>query len=209
MLRSVLMILTLAATLVRGDEAVLDAWLKRQASVRSLDTAFIQERKLPSLKNPVTTPGRLSFSKPDKVRWQLGEPAETLAISDGHTFTLIDTASKTARRVPADSPQATRFSLLTGDGFSSPQAFRESFEIIGHRVVTGIHQFTIKPRERRLRGQVPWIFLDIDPRKNELRALEFEFKDKSRIRTIFTAPRLNANLPANLFQPDLTGYQIK
>lgn len=193
----------------RADNAPLDSWLKRQPSISSLDAAFTQERKLPALKNPTTTRGRLCFSKPGKFRWQLGDPVETLAVSDGATLTLIDTSSKTARRTAVDSPQAARFSLLSGKAFQSPEAFQQSFEIIESRVSSGIHQYTLKAKDRRIRSQIPWIFLDIDPEKNELRALELELQDKSRVRTVFQQPRIDAKLDDALFKPDLTGYDVK
>lgn len=195
--------------IARADNAPLDAWLKRQSSITTLDTEFTQERKLPALKNPVTTPGRLSFSKPGKVRWQLGNPVETLAVSDGTTLTLIETATKTARQTGVDSPQAARFSLLSGKAFESPELFQQSFEIIEARVTSGIHQYTLKARDRRLRTQIPWIFLDVDPAKNELRALELELQDHSRLRTVFHNPRFNLKLDDSLFKPDLTGYTVK
>jgi outer membrane lipoprotein carrier protein len=194
---------------VRADNAALDAWLKNQSSITSLDSTFTQERKLPSLKQPVSTPGRLSFSKPDKFRWQLGEPVATLAVSDGKTITLIEEADKSARQVSANSPQAARFSMLSGKAFESPETFHAAFEIIESRVSSGIHQYTLKPKDRRTRSNVPWVFLDIDPEKKELRALEIELQDQSRLRTIFHNPKVNLKLPESLFAPDLTGYTVK
>jgi outer membrane lipoprotein carrier protein len=194
---------------VRADPAPLEEWLRRQVAITTLDARFVQERRLPALKAPISTPGRLSFAKPDKIRWQLGEPAETLAVSDGTTLTLIDIPTNTARRIGLDSPQALRFSLLSGKAFQSPEMFHATFELIESRVTAGIHQYTVKPKDRRLRAQVPWIFLDIDPKKNELRALEMELQDRSRLRTVFTNPRFDRKLDASLFRPDLSGYQIK
>ncbi len=199
----------LALATARADDAPLDAWLKRQVSITTLDAGFTQERKLPALKNPTSTPGHLSFSKPDKVRWQLGEPVQTLAVSDGTTLTLIETAAKTARQTGVNSPQAVRFSLLSGRAFQSPESFYQAFEIIASRVESGIYQYTLKPKDRRVRVQIPWVFLDIDPGKNELRAMELELQDKSRLRTVFHNPRFNLKLDDALFTPDLTGYSVK
>jgi outer membrane lipoprotein carrier protein len=207
-MRFLLPFLTMSATAL-ADNAPLDAWLKRQSTISALEAEFTQERKLPALKNPTTTPGRLSFARPDKVRWQLGEPFETLAVSDGSTLTLIDAAAKTARRTKVDSPQAVRFSLLSGKAFQSPADFHQAFDIVESRVVSGIHQYTLTAKDRRTRSAVPWIFLDIDPRKNELRALEFELQDKSRLRTVFHNPRFNLKLDDALFRPDLSGYVVK
>jgi outer membrane lipoprotein carrier protein len=202
-------LLALAVSPLAQADATLDAWLNRQVSITSLDTAFVQERKLPALKNPTTTPGRLCFAKPGKVRWQLGDPFETLAVSDGKTMTLLEAATKIAHRVDVDSPQAARFSLLSGKAFGSPEAFYETFEIVEFRVTSGIHQYTLKAKDRRIRSQVPWIFIDIDPAKNELRAMEMELQDKSRLRTVFKNPKFNQPLSPALFQPDLAGYVVK
>lgn len=191
------------------DTTVLDAWLKRQTSINTLEASFTQERKLPSLKQPVTTPGKLMMQRPDKLRWELGNPIETLAVSDGVTMTLLQASDKSARQVANDSPQAKQFSFLGGNALASPEAFREAFEITDARITSGIHQYTLQPKERRMKANVPWVFLDIDPSSNELRALELEMKDKSRIRTVFTNTKLNGKLPASAFQADLTGYQLK
>lgn len=203
----IFLILTLASSV--AENAPLDAWLRRQSSITSLDSEFIQERKLPALKNPILTPGRLCFSKPDKIRWQLGKPFETLAIADGKTLTLIEAVSKSARQTDVTSPQAVRFSLLSGKAFQSPEIFQQTFEIIESRVNSGIHQYTLKAKDRRIRSQIPWIFLDIDPTKNELRALELELQDRSRLRTVFQNPRFNEKIDDALFRPDLTGYTLK
>jgi outer membrane lipoprotein carrier protein len=192
-----------------AQNAELETWLKRQSSITSLDASFTQERKLPALKEPTTTKGRLCFVKPDKVRWQLGDPFETLAVSDGETLTLIDAAAKTARRTGVDSPQAARFSLLSGKAFETVEKFYQTFEVIESRVTAGIHQYTVKAKDRGVRSQIPWIFLDIDPERNELRALEMELQDKSRLRTVFEKPRFNVKLDESLFRPDLTGYDVK
>lgn len=208
-MRSILLLLPLLLATVRADNAPLETWLKRQVSITTLDSTFTQERKLPALKEPVVTNGRLCFSKPDKVRWQLGEPFETLVVSDGVTLTLIDAAAKTARKTGVDSPQAARFSLLSGKAFESTDMFYQTFEVIESGVTSGIYQYTVKAKDRRIRAQIPWIFLDIDPEKNELRALEMELQDKSRLRTVFHNPRFNTKLEDALFKPDLTGYDVK
>jgi len=205
----VLSLFLLTCLPVLADNAALEAWLKRQSTIRTMEVAFVQERRLPSLKQPVSTPGKLAFAKPGRVRWQLGDPAATLVLSNGGMLTMIDYGAKSARRIPADSPQAARFGMLTGDGFQSAKNFHAMFEIFAHRVESGIHQYTLRPKERKTRAQVPWVFLDIDPAGHDLRAMELELKDKSRIRTVFQKPRLNVNLPPALFEADLSGLTVK
>ena len=196
-----------SAAAVFADEAPLDAWLARQAETRTIDVRFTQERKLPALKEPVRTPGRLSFRKPAAIRWQLGEPAETLILGDGETLTIVDHREKTVQTLAADSPRAARFAMLGGREFGDAKAFRDTFEVHAHREVSGIRQYTLRPRDRRTRSRVPWMFLDIDPEKNELRALEIELQDGSRVRSVFQNPRFNIPLPDAHFKFEGDGYK--
>ena len=205
-MRRAILSLCLATGFAGADEAPLDAWLARQAEMRTLDVAFTQERKLPALNEPVRTPGRLSFRKPTAIRWQLGEPAATVIYGDGETLTIANHQEMTFQSLRADSPRAARFAMLGGREFGDATAFHESFLVHAHRVVEGIHQYTLRPRDRRMRGRLPWMFLDIDPAQNQLRALEIELQDGSRIRTIFENPKIDAELPARHFVFDPAGF---
>ena len=192
-----------------AEEPVLERWLAKQSSINSLDVEFTQERKLPALKQATTTRGKLVFSKPDKVRWQLGDPIQSLVVSTGQEMTFINTSEKVARRTDIDSPQASHFSLLTGKSFASTANFHASFRMVETRQSNGIYQFTIQSNDRKMRTQIPWIFISIDPAQNELRALEIELKDKSRVKTTFGTARVNLPIDPKLFTPDLTGYKLK
>ena len=52
------------------DVKPLEAWIARQKDMKSLEADFVQERKLPSLKKPVSTPGRLRMERPGKLLWE-------------------------------------------------------------------------------------------------------------------------------------------
>jgi outer membrane lipoprotein carrier protein len=207
-----LILLLLLTGLARADldTAPLEAWLSRQTEVKSLEAEFTQERRLPALRNPVRTEGTLSMARPGKLRWELGKPAKTIAVSDGTTMTLVDVAKGRARTLPADSAKARQFTLLADGALRGDlEGFKATFELVESRVTRGIYQLTTRPKERGLRQHVSWVYLDIDPQKNELRALELQLEDKSRIRTIFTRTRINPDLPAGRFEVDLSGYTVR
>jgi outer membrane lipoprotein-sorting protein len=209
MLRPCLLLLTATLATAAPDPAPLDAWLAKQKDIRSIQSSFVQERKLPSLKNPVTAKGTLWFKRPGLLRWELGAGPDTLAISDGTTLTIVDATEKCARRIPVNDPQARQFTLLAGEAFRDLAAFRSTFELSDSRVTSGIYQATLRPLDRRLRAKVPWVFLDIQPGNSRLRALELQLSDGSRIRSIFSNTSINPSLPASNFQFDLTGYKVR
>ncbi len=206
-----LLFLLLLAVTARAevDTGPLKAWLEGQKSVKTLDAEFTQERTLAALKKPVSTPGRLTLAKPGKLRWDLGNPPKTIAVSDGETMTLVDVEKKRARRLDADSSRARSFSLLGDDALNGGlEGFTQAFELVESRVTNGIYQLTTRPKDRRMRDQIGYVFFDIDPSTNQLRALEIRLDDKSRIRTVFRNTRINPKVPDSRFQVDLTGYKV-
>lgn len=192
------------------DTAPLAAWLQRHGEIRSLSADFVQQRTLPALKRPVETPGTLAMTRDGKLRWELGDPPKTVAVSDGDTIILADIEEKRARRIDADDSRARSFTMLSGDAMRGGlEGFLEVFEPIESRVVNGIYQLTTRPNNRRMRNKVGWVYFDIDPRKSELRALEIRLDDKSRIKTIFSNTRFNPEIPDSRFRFDLGGYSVR
>lgn len=191
------------------DLKPLETWIGKQKTLQSLDADFVQERKLPSLKKPLTTPGRMRMQRPGKLRWELGDPVKTLAVSDGTTMTLLDVAKKRGKTIAAGSPEAKQFTLLSDEAFRDLAGFQQTFELVESRMTGAIYQLTVRPKDKAMRKHVSWMFLDIDTRSQELRALDLELDDKTRIRTVFANAKINPKLDAAVFQAATDGYLMK
>ena len=63
--------------------AVLDAWFAAQKDLHSWSADFVQTRILKTLTQPLTAVGRLWFAEPNDFRWELGRPAQTIALRNG------------------------------------------------------------------------------------------------------------------------------
>jgi outer membrane lipoprotein carrier protein len=209
-MRALLVLLSLIS-LARAELDVkpLEAWIARQKDLKSLEADFVQERKLPSLKKPVSTPGKLRMERPGKLLWELGQPVKTMAVSDGSTMTLVDVAKKRGKRIDADAAEARQFTLLSHEAFRDLASFQAAFELVESRVTGGIYQLTVRPKDKQMRKHVSWMFLDIDLKTHELRALDLEMEDKSRIRTVFSKAKINPKIDPAVFKPDLGGYQMR
>jgi len=191
------------------DLKPLETWIAKQKNLQSLDAEFVQERKLPTLKKPVTTAGRMRMVRPGKLLWELGQPVKTMAVSDGATMTLLDVAKKRGKTIAADSPEARQFTLLSDQAFRDLASFQQTFELVESRMSSGIYQLTVRPKDKAMRKNVSWMFLDIDTATHELRALDLEMDDKTRIRTVFTRPKVNPKIDPAIFTPDTSGYLMK
>ncbi|MCH7228867.1 outer membrane lipoprotein carrier protein LolA, partial [Haloferula sp. A504] len=97
------------------DTAPLEAWLKRQSEIHTLQADFIQQRTLPALKKPVETPGKLWMGENGKLRWELGTPPKTIAVSNGAEVTFVDVAKQRAKVMDAESSEARSFTMLSGE----------------------------------------------------------------------------------------------
>lgn len=206
-----LLVLLLALPLrAETDTAPLEAWLKRQSGIRTLEADFVQQRTLPALKKPVETPGKLWMGEGGKLRWELGTPPKTIAVSNGSEVTFVDIAKQRAKVMDSNSSEARSFTMLSGDSMKGGlDGFLEIFQPVESRVVNGIYQLTTRPKPRKMRSKVGWVYFDIDPKKNELRAMEIRLDDKSRIKTIFSNTRFNRGVPAERFTLDLSNYKVR
>jgi outer membrane lipoprotein-sorting protein len=123
-------------------------------------------------------------------------------------MTLVQVDKKRGKRIDADGSEAKQFTMLSDDAFHDLAGFQTTFELVESKVTEGIYQLTVRPRDKTIRSHVPWMFLDIDLKTQELRAMELQLEDKSRIRTIFTKTKLNPALDPAIFTPDLTGFSL-
>src|SRR4051812_33863437 len=68
--------------------AILNAWLSSQTNITSWSAEFIQTRVLKVLRDPLVTTGRVWFARPSRFRWELGSPAQTIAIRDAKNLRI-------------------------------------------------------------------------------------------------------------------------
>lgn len=209
-MRFLVALLTLLSPLhAELDLKPLETWIGKQKNLQSLDADFVQERKLPSLKKPISTPGRMRMVRPGKLRWELGNPVKTLAVSDGTTMTLLDVAKKRGKKIGAGSPEAKQFTMLSDEAFRDMAGFQATFELVESRMSGTIYQLTVRPKDKTMRKHVSWMFLDIDTKTQELRALDLEMDDKTRIRTVFSNAKINAKVDPAVFTVETEGFLMK
>ena len=77
--------------------------------------------------------------------------------------------------------------------------FQQTFELVESRMNGTIYQLTVRPKDKTMRKHVSWMFLDIDTKTQELRALDLEMDDKTRVRTVFSNAKINAKVDPAVF----------
>src|SRR5436190_8655940 len=86
----------------RGAEtnSPLTAWLAAQPNIRTWSADFIQTRALKSLTQPLTATGQVWFAEPNRFRWELGHPPQTIAVRAPSELLVIYPRLKRVERYP-------------------------------------------------------------------------------------------------------------
>ena len=191
---------------VRASEAnsVLDAWFAAQKNVRTWSADFVQTRALKTLTQPLVASGHISFAMPDEFRWELGQPAKTIALRHGDEMFVIYPRLKRAERYPlgAAAPAEWRdmMSLLSAGFPHDRKEFEAQFQILSLTETNGWWQFSLQPKSVSARRMMPELRLRLATNDFSLASTELVFVDGSRMRNDFTNAVLNPALDKNLFE---------
>ncbi len=196
----------------RASEAVpatvLSRFLAGQTNVQTWSADFVQVRTLKALTQPLRTPGHLWFAAPNRFRWELGRPAQTIAVRREHEMLVLYPRLKRAERysLAKESPAAWRDALALLDaGFPRSAAEIESrFRILDERLTDNLATVVLEPKSPAARRFMSKLRLIIDPASLELKATELEFADGSTLRNEYAQGVANGPLDEKLFQPEIS-----
>lgn len=195
----VLVAVSLLATLrvafaADADEA-LNEWLEHQVAIESWAADVEQTRKLRALVKPLTTSGRVVFAKPQRFRWQLGDPPRTLAIGTPTGLTVAYPRLKQVERYrysDAINPSLRQILDLLEVGFpSSTEAFYERYELVEGQLEGAAWRFVLQPRDKDARRLLERVNIQVSSDDLRLLSTEFEFPDESLMRNEFGEPVMN------------------
>jgi len=196
----------LALQNVRADEtnSVLDSWFAAQKNVQTWSANFVQTRALKTLTQPLVAKGRLYFSAPDDFRWELGRPAQTIALRHGDEMFVIYPRLKRAEKYPlgAGTPTEWRDSIsLLQAGFPrDKKEFDSQFQVLSLTQSNGAWQFSLQPKSIYARRMMPELRIGLATNDFSLASTELIFVDGSRMRNDFTNAIVNPALDENLFE---------
>ena len=190
-----------------GASSVLGAWLSSQTNIQTWSATVIQTRTLKSLTEPLTATGRVWFAAPNRFRWELGDPPQTIALRQPDQMLVIYPKLKRAEKYPLTrnhaGPWTDTLALLEA-GFPRSQSELESrFRIESEATADGVHEVTLQPKSASARRMMPHIKIAFDTGDFSLRATELQFADGSRMRNDFTNAVMNPKLDDSLFTPEV------
>ncbi len=190
-----------------GASSVVGAWLNSQTHIQTWSAELIQTRALKSLAQPLTATGHVWFAAPNRFRWELGNPPQTIALRQPDQMLVIYPKLKRAEKYPLTRDHAgpwTDTLALLEAGFPRSQSELESrFRIESEATAEGVHEVTLQPKSASARRMMPRIKIAFATSDFSLRATELQFADGSTMRNAFTNAVLNPTLDDSLFTFDV------
>jgi outer membrane lipoprotein-sorting protein len=176
-----------------------DSWQALRAAaarVTSIQAAFVQEKHLPILAQPLVSEGLFVFQRPDRLRWEYRHPVRSLLLlAEGRVQRYVQAGDGLAPERGAglqamDMILAEMRLWLSGDFERSP-AFAARLDPAGRVVLT--------PRDGALAGFIQRIELELDERPGVIGAVTIYEGPDSFTRIRFSGVRLNQPLDPSLF----------
>ena len=181
-------------------------WLLSQTNLQTWSADFIQTRALKSLTQPLVSTGRVWFAAPNRFHWELGQPAQTIAVRQPEQMLVIYPRLKRVEKYPLNGeagPWRDALALLEA-GFPRNEAELDSrFKILTIDLKNEVCELTLQPRSSAARRMMSQIKIAFGTNDFLLRATELQFADGSTMRNDFKNPRLNEILDEALFAPAL------
>ena len=195
------------AAAAADTNSLVASWLSAQTNIQSWSADCIQTRTFKSLAQPLTATGHVWFAEPNRFRWELGRPAQTIAVRAEKEMLVIYPRLKRVERYPLggdqSSPWRDALALLEA-GFPRSQAQLEStFRIISQTITNQTDEVTLQPKSSSARRLMPQIKIAFDTRDFSLRATELQFADGSTMRNDFYNAVLNPKLEDDIFAPKI------
>jgi outer membrane lipoprotein-sorting protein len=191
---------------IRADEtnSVMDAWFAAQKNLHTWSADLIQTRRLKTLTQPLVTRGHIAFAMPHDFRWELGQPAQTIALRHGDEMFVIYPRLKRAEHYPLGAGTPTEWrdtmSLLQAGFPRDRKEFDAQFQILSLTETNGTWQISLQPTSPFARRMMPELRIGLATNNFSLASTELVFVDGSRMRNDFTNAVLNPTLDEKLFE---------
>jgi outer membrane lipoprotein-sorting protein len=202
-----------AVSLHAAGNPVVDSWIRSQTNVATWAADFVQTRRLPALARPLSSPGHVWFAAPDRFRWELGDPVQSVAIRRGDALLVLGPRLKRAEmldlRAIARGPMRDAVALLD-TGFPRDAAeFAAHFDVQSVREESGRYELDLRPKNAGARRLLAGLGVSIATNDFGLLATELRFADGTILRNDFTNAVRNPAIPAARFDTAVPeGYSV-
>jgi outer membrane lipoprotein-sorting protein len=191
---------------------LLDKWIAAQANMHTWTADIVQTRNFKTLSQPLVSSGKVWIAVPDRFRWELGQPAQTIALRQQAELTIVYPRLKRVEKYSLSTgqtgPWKDALALLEASFPRSRTNLEAQFQILALTQTNGIANLSLQPRSAAARKFIAR--LEISFRADDFSPIgtALTFSDGSSLSNVFSHPVLNPPLDPQLFEvkmePDFT-----
>lgn len=187
-------------------DALFEQWFTAQTNLQSWSADFTQTRSLKVLTQPLVATGKV-WVAPNRFRWELGLPAQTIALRQPEQLLIIYPRLKRAEKysltgVPP-GPLKDALGLLDATLPRDRAAMEERFRLLSATETNSTLQMSLEPRSASARKFISGIIIGFRTNDFSIALTEMKFADGSILRNDFTNAILNQPIDPALFEPKL------
>ena len=185
----------------------LQRFLSAQTNLQTWSAELVQIRQLKTLTQPLTSTGHVWFAAPNRFRWEIGVPPQTIAVRGGDEMLVIYPRLKRVEKYPLSGEKMGQWKdtlALLEAGFPRSQVeLDKQFKVASVIATNDVTVVTLQPKSASARRLMPQVTLTFATNDFQLRATELQFGDGSTMRNEFRNAALNPKLDAAVFAPRL------
>ena len=192
------------------DAALVGRWVQQQTNLQTWQAELVQTRTLKTLTHPLISTGRVWFAVPNRFRWELGQPAQTIALRQTNEMWVVYPRLKRAEHYPLDGgisgPWRDALALLEAGFPTSEAELNSRFKVASITRSNETAELVLHPKSASARQMMPQLKIWFETNRFTLRGTELQFADGSTMRNDFFNSQLNPTLAADLFHYPVPGY---
>jgi outer membrane lipoprotein carrier protein len=207
MIRWLFLLLTLHARLLQAQAPVeLTSWVAAQKTVGDISSTFRLTRSLPTLKEPVISPGKMQRLRDDRFRVEIGQSPATLLLFDGKQMHIQEAGKTRWNSVPPTHAAVRMWTLLLNASQLDADALMKDFTVAVTHPSSKLLSLTLTPRSASMRRRLTSLELQLQVPSQRPQQMSVTQADGTRLTLDFDAPQpISAAAAAQLqFTPPKT-----
>ncbi len=203
-------LLTIAmASLALASEppSLFDRWLAAQTNLHTWTADVIQTRSLKVLSQPLVSTGKVWVVVPDRFRWELGQPAQTVALRLPDHLFLFYPRLKRAEKYPIagapPGPWKDALALLEASFPRSRAELESRFRVVIPPQTNSVAQLSLQPKSASARKFIREILIGLHTNDCSMAWTEMRFTEGWSLRNDFVNGVINPPLDPALFEPKM------
>lgn len=199
--------LTAASVAAAELDPAVASWLAAQERIQTWSADFVQIRTLKSLTQPLTAAGHVWFAAPNRFRWELGKPPQTIAVRAPGELQIFYPRLKRVERFPLTAgqtgPWRDALALLEAGFPRSESELQKQYHVRSQSVSGRSCTLVLEPKSASARRMIPQVSIVFDTESHLLLATQLQFADGSTMRNDFKDPVLNPEIELSQFEPEI------